>query len=598
MKQVWKWIIGVVLFIILLLVSVTWYYSRNWQPIVEAKLQEVVHNATGGLYTLKYEHLDLNVALGNATLHQAELIPDSAVYQKMIMLKLAPNNRYHIKIKALKVRRFSLMDVLSNKKLNIKTIIFEQPDIHLMSEYHAFNDTIVEKPPQTLYESIKDVFTSVNVKDIRIDDILFKYSKIEEGKSSDIDLDKVNIHVHDVLVDETSVSDTSRLFYTKMVEVRIPAFEYELPDGFYKAKFKDLLINTRDQNVLFTKVEYAPKMNKSSFYKQKKQNVTMAILKFDTLRFEQMDFRRFIEDQQTIAAKVQIKNGSVDLFQDKRYPKKGISKIGRSPHQQLMKMKKLLRIDSLFVDDISVGYHEFSAKFNKEGSITFDHAQGTLTNVTNDTLKLRQDKYLRADLTAKIMDTGKLHAQFGFDMLSANGFHTYKGTVGSMKATDFNRILRPLLNVELASGQIHKVAFNMEGNDYKNWGEFRFDYDDLKINLLNKPVDGQDKKAKKVVSFLINEIIINNSNPDGKGVYTIAKVDYTRVPEHSFFKTLWQSLLDGIKQCAGISPEREARLTGAASTAQDAVKGTKKVVKDTGRFFKNIFKKKDKKKEN
>src|SRR5690606_28797740 len=289
MKLLWKWIAGIVILLILSVVLVTWYYSRNWRPIVEAKLQEVVHNSTGGLYSLKYEDLDLNIGLGNATLSRAELVPDSAVYQKMILLKTAPNNRYHIKIGALKVRRFSLMDVLSSKKLNIKTIVFDEPEIHLMSEYHAFNDTIADKPSQTLYESIKDMFTSINVKDIQVDDIRFKYSKIEEGKSSDISLDKVNIRVHDVLVDETSLADTTRLFYTKMVDVQIPSFEYELPDGFYKAKFKDLRINTRDQNVLFTKVEYAPKMKKVAFFRQKKQNVTMAVLKFDTLRFEKLD---------------------------------------------------------------------------------------------------------------------------------------------------------------------------------------------------------------------------------------------------------------------------------------------------------------------
>ncbi len=595
MKVIWRWIISVVAFILLSLVIVTWYYSRNWHPIVEAKLKEVVHNATDGLYSLKYDELDLNIGLGNATLYKAELIPDSAVYQEMIARKVAPNNRYHIKIKALKVRRFSLMDVLSSQKLNIKTIMFDEPEIHLMSEYHAFNDTIAEKPSRTLYESIKDIFTSIKVKDIQVDDVKFKYSKIEEGKSSDISLDKVNIRVHDVLVDETSLADTSRLFYTKMVDVQIPSFEYELPDGFYKAKFKDLRINTKDQNVLFTEVEYAPKMKKAAFFRQKKQNVTMAVLKFDTLRFEKLDFKRFIEDQQTIAARVQIKNGSVDLSNDKRYPKTPQNKIGHSPHQGLMKMKKLLRIDTVLVDNISVTYHEFSAKYGREGSISFDHAHGVLTNMTNDTTRLEQDKYMRADLRAKIMGAGSLHAKFGFDMLSSEGSHTYQGTLGSMKATAFNRILRPLLNVEIASGNINKIAFNMEGNDYKNWGEFRFDYDDLKISLLNKPEAGEDKKAKKLVSFLVNEIIINNSNPEPNGNYHIGKVNYTRIAEHSFFKTLWQSMLEGIKQCAGISPEREARLMGTASTAQNVVKGTKKVVRDTGKFFKNIFKKKEKK---
>lgn len=593
MRPVWKWILGVLVLIIIVIGGTIWYYSHNWKPIVESQLKEVVQNSTDSLYRLDYADLDLNIALGNITLHEVELIPDSTIYQDMVRQQTAPNSRYHIKIKNLKVRRFSLMDVLSRKKLNIKTIIFEEPDIHMMTEFHAFNDTIADKPTKTLYENIKDIFTSVNVRDIKFDNVKFKYTTIEQEKSSDIQLDRVNIVVQDVLVDETSLADTTRLYYTKMVDVQIPGFEYELSDGFYKAKFDDLRINTRDQNVLFTKVVFAPKMSKQAFFRNKKQNITMVALQFDTLRFEQLDFQRMIDDQQTIAVKAQIKNGKLDLSSDKRYPKYPVSKVGQSPHQKLMQATKLLRIDTLLVDNISVTYHEFSGKYNREGSISFDHAQGMLTNITNDTTTLKEDKFMRADLSAKIMGSGTLRAKFGFDMLSSNGFHTYQGTLSAMKATAFNRILRPLLNVEIASGNIQKVAFNMEGNDYKNWGEFRFDYDDLKINLLNKPEEGEETKSKKLASFLVNEIIINNSNPQPGGQYNIGKVNYTRVKEHAFFKTMWQSLLEGIKQSAGISPEREAKLMGTAETASGVVKGTKKVIKNTGGFFRNIFKKKE-----
>ena len=244
MRPIWKWVLGIIVTIVVILGAVVWYYSRNWKPIVETKLKEVVHNSTDGLYSLRYDDLDLNVSLGNVTLTNAELIPDSAVYQKMILSKDAPNNRYHIKLKKLKVRRFNLMDVLSDKKLNIKSISFEEPNIHLLSEYHAFNDTVSNKPKKTLYENLKDIFTSVNVKDIVIDNVKFKYSKFEQGKQSSIDLDKITIKVHDVLVDETSLHDTTRFFYTKMVDVEIPGFEYDLPDGYYKAKFKGLKINT------------------------------------------------------------------------------------------------------------------------------------------------------------------------------------------------------------------------------------------------------------------------------------------------------------------------------------------------------------------
>lgn len=590
MKSLWKWVLIVFSVLVLGVLILVWYYGRNWKPIVETKLKEVVHKSTGGLYTLKYDDLDLNIALGNATLWNAELIPDSAVYQQQVLSKKAPNNRYHIKLKTLKIRRFSLMDVLSDKRLNIRSIVFEEPSIHLISEYHAYNDTISDQAQKTLYENVKDIFKSINVKDIKIDNVKFKYSKIEEGHTSGISLDQVNINVHDVLVDETSLTDTSRLYYTKMVDVQIPKFEYDLPDGYYRARFESLRINTREQNVLFTKVFYGPKMGKNAFFKQKKQNVTMAVLAFDTLRIEHLDFRRLIDNQQTIASKVQIKNGSVDLSADKRYPKYPVVKVGHSPHQQLMNAKKLLRLDTVLVDNIRVTYHEFSAKFGREGAISFDGARGTLTNVTNDTIALKKDKFMRADLVAKVMGSGRLHAKFGFDMLSKTGYHTYSGTLGAMNATAFNRILQPLLNVGIASGNIKKIAYNMEGTDRKNWGSFKFDYNDLKIDLPKK----ENGKKSKIVSFLVNQILINDSNPDANEIYHVGKINYRRVPEHTFFKTVWQSLLDGIKQCAGISPEREAKLIGAAETVKEVSSEAKGVVQKTEKFFKRLFKKKEK----
>jgi len=230
--------------------------------------------------------------------------------------------------------------------------------------------------------------------------------------------------------------------------------------------------------------------------------------------------------------------------------------------------------------------------------ITFNNARGTITNLTNDSLHLKQQKQMKANLSAKIMNAGNLNVQFGFDMLSKDGAHTYKGTLGPMQAPAFNKILKPLLNVEIASGNIRKVSFNMSANDYRNWGDFRFDYDHLKISLLNKP--GSDNEKKGIASFLVNQILINDSNPDANEKYHIGKVNYRRVPEHTFFKTLWQSLLEGIKQCAGISKEREAKLMGTAEGAKNIVDESKNVIKKTGNFFKGIFKKKDKdeKKEN
>jgi len=585
MRPVWKWVIGIVAFIIIGLVSTTWYFSTRWKPIVEDQLKEAIKNASDSLYTLKYDDLDINLGLGNVIVKNAELIPDSNVYKQMDLRKEAPNNRVHIKVSKIKILDFSIREILANKKLKIKTIAFESPEIHLMNEFHAYNDTVSTKPQKTLYESVKKFLNAIQVGGIEVGNIDFKYSQLDKGKSTSMDIKKVNLKVRDVLIDSTSIDDSARFYHTKMIDLEIPGFEYTLPGGLYKTKFEKLKINTEEQNILLTKVSYGPALKKEAFYQKKGNGGTISTLQFDTLRLEKLDFKSLMRNKQVLAKRVQVKNGSVVIAADKRFPGPPSSKIGQAPHQRLLQMTSLLRLDTVFIEHVDVTYAEFSKKYMREGSISFEQARGHLTNVTNDSIALRKDKWMRADITAKVMGKGVLNVKFGFDMLSKNGVHTYSGSLGAMNATAFNRILRPLLNVEISSGNIQKIAFDFQANDYRNWGKFKFDYNHLKINLIEL---GEKKKSTKAaISFIVNSFLLNDSNPDANGIYHVGDVNYKRVAQHTFFKTLWQSLLAGIKECVGMSPEREAQLMGTA-------KKTTSTVSKTKTFFNKLFKKEDK----
>lgn len=595
MKPIWKWVIGILVLIVVALAGISWYLSRNWKPIVEEKLKELVKNSTDSLYSLTYEDLNMSIALGNLTLKNVILKADTQVYARMEDAELAPDNLYGIEIKELKVKRFGILNVLRNRELNIKSIDLTDPRIHLTNKYHAYNDTVsVEKPKKSLYESVKEVFNSVNIGGIDMQNAAFKYTKLGDGQSTDFGLDSVQIRVEDILIDEKAQTDTSRLYYTKLIEAIIPGFEYKFSNGFYMAKFDMLKINTQEQTLLLTNVDYKPVLDKATFYKKHGKNVTRADLHFDTLYMEKLDFKQLIEKQYTIARRAHIINGYSKLYGDKRYPKQPVNQIGQAPHQKLMRVKKLIQVDTVFVKNVDVVYGEMSGKYHREGEISFNGATGTLTNVTNDTLILSQDKYMRADLRAKVMDQGNLHAKFTFDMLSKTGEHSYHGTLGRMNASAFNRILDPLLNVGIRSGNIRGIRFDISGTDYRSRGDFRFDYDNLKIDLKAEPGQQRKKSSLKIASFLVNQLIINDSNPDANEKYHIGKVDHRRVPEHTFFKNLWQSLLDGIKQTAGISKEREEKWKERAEVAKETVERTKETSQQTKGFIRGLFKKKEK----
>lgn len=596
MKPIWKWVIGILVTIVVTVVGISWYLSRNWKPIVEEQLKEIVRNTTDSLYNLTFDELHMSVALGNVTLKNAVFKADTQVYARMEAAQTAPDNLYNIEVTELKVKRFGIRALLADRRLNIKSIALTDPHIHLTNKYHAYNDTIPteNKPKKSLYESIRDVFSAVDVDRIDIENANFQYTQLADDESTDFALHNVNIQVEDVLIDPTAQTDTSRLYYTKRIEAIVPGFEYTFADGLYVAKFDTLKVNTQEQNLLLTNVICKPVIDKAAFYKKHGKNVTRTDLHFDMLYLEKLDFKRLIEEQHTIAHSARIKNGYASLYGDKRYPKQPVNQIGEAPHQKLMRIQKLIHVDTVFVDNVDVVYGEMSGRYHREGEISFNGSTGTITNVTNDTVRLSQDKYMKADLRAKILKSGDLHVQFSFDMLSKTGEHSYNGTLGAMKAAAFNRILYPLLNVEIASGNIRGIRFNINGTDYRSRGDFRFDYDNLKIDLKSDPHNPRKKSSLKIASFLVNQLIINDSNPDANEKYHVGKVNHRRVPEHTFFKNLWQSLLDGIKQTAGISQEREVKWKERAETAKRTIERTKETSQQTKGFFRGLFKKKEK----
>jgi len=586
MKPIWKWIIGIVAGLLVIAAIGVWYLSRHWKPILEAQLKEAIISSTDSLYLIAYDELDFNLITGNAAIKNLRLTADTNRYAEMVRQTQAPDNIYNIDIANLRIRRFHPRRILTGRRLHIDDIIIDTPTIHIVNEYHAYNDTVVTKQDErTLYQRISNILHEVSVTRIQLNDIHVKFSKKTDSTLNETVLNNLNVQVSDILIDSLSQFDTTRFYHTRAIDVDMPGFRYDTPDSFYYVSFDRLQIATLHKQVKLTGLKYAPRMNRAEFYRRKQQAKDMAIIAFPMIRLEAIDLQRLVQSQKIYAGSLHIDSGTVAISNDLRYPKKPTNKIGKSPHQLLLKLKQPIKIDSVLLNNVDISYAEVSRKYKKEGKITFDRTIGVIRNVTNDSVALLQDKTMVADLTSYMMNTGKLDVVFTFDMLDKHGAHTYKGTLGPMNGKPLNRILTPLLNAEVASANIKGLSFDMKADDHRARGSLRFDYDNMRINLLTNDGAGE-KSSKKVLSFLANSFIINDSNPDANGKYHTGRINYVRPETFSFFKTLWQSLLQGIKECAGISPEREQRLMNAA---EDAKKASEK----TGGFFKRVFGKKE-----
>ena len=586
MKPIWKWVIGIVAVLLVAALAGSWYLSRHWKPLLYDKIREVVIRSTDSLYRLDYDELDFNLLTGNAAIRNFRLTPDSAVYARQQELELAPDNRYDIRIANLEIKGFHPRQILTDQQLRIDDIIVDTPAIHVINEYHVYNDTAtVEKDKRTLYQRISGVLNAVGVGNVALNSMNFRFTKIRDSSMVETTLQRVDVAARDILIDSVSQFDTTRFYHTRAIDVDIPGFRWETADSLYFVSFDRLQVATGQKRVVLTGLQYAPSVSRAEFYKRKQEAAEMATIGFPVIRLEDVDLHRYARSQKIYAGSLHIDSGVVDLLKDLRYRRVTENKIGKSPHQQLLKMRQPIKIDSVLLHDVAVRYREVSAKYGKEGEISFDRTSGALYNVTNDTLALIQNRSLTAHFTSYLMDAGKIDVAFDFDMLDDRGAYTYKGTLGAMDGRLFNRIITPLLNAEVGNANIRGVSFAMQADDYRTTGSMRFDYRDVQLNLLPPP--GTDAKtAMRIASFLAKSFVINDSNPDANGVYHTGRINYRRPESYSFFKTMWKSMLEGIKQCAGISKEREQRLLQAAEDA-------KEIREKTGGFFRRIFGKKE-----
>lgn len=588
MGPIWKWVIGIAVFLFVGIAGGAWYLSRHWMPILDKQVRAAVAHSSDSLYRIAYDALDLNLLTGNILLSNFELIPDTAVYQQLKLARKAPDNIYHIRVDQLRIRRFHPRRVLMGRRLHIDEIIFDQPAVHIRNEYQAYNDTVPAGDRKALYESIAQVLHSVSVGDILLNDIDFKFTKVTDTLVQDTELKNINLHVRDVLVDSLSQHDSTRFYYTRGIELAMPGIRYDTPDSLYYLGFDRLQVvaSGASNELVLTGFTYAPRVSRTAFYQAVGYAKAIIDLKLDTLRFRGMDMQRFLNSQRLHADALYVQGGELAISNDIRYGRLQAKQIGDGPHQKLMRLGPNFRIDSVLLDAVDIRYSEIGERTGKEGEITFDRTNGKFYNVSNDSLYLLGNREMAWEVTTYLMNTGRLSASFAFDMLAADGAYSYNGRLGRMDGRVLNKLLHPLLNIEIASANIQGLHFDVHATDTRARGSLRFDYTDLKANILGEEDEEGRQVRKGLVSFLANRFIFNDSNPDANGVYHAGPINFSRPSDHTFWRYTWKSLLDGIKPSVGLDAEREERLQQRAASAKQAAERT-------GSFFRSLFQRKE-----
>lgn len=206
--------------------------------------------------------------------------------------------------------------------------------------------------------------------------------------------------------------------------------------------------------------------------------------------------------------------------------------------KKLRDVKFPLYIKQIDIKNSKLSYEEVAEKANIPGKITFGDFNAKIKDVNNAKMKAKPT-LVKVDSNFNFFGDAPTDVHWQFDVANKNDYYAINGTIKALSVDNANLFVRPYLNVSL-DGQIQYLKFDYRGDSQKIGGNFYFKYTDMHVNFLNKNTG----KEKKVLSAIANIFVKN----DSKGEPNHVEVDVKRDPNKSFFNTLWQGIMEGLKK--------------------------------------------------
>jgi len=593
--KIWLGIlVGFVSVILVLALLVNSY----WSPIFAKKVKSVVLTASDSLYNVDFSKAELHVLRGKIIIYNISLKPDTAVYNRRKKRHLAPNNLVELHVKRLVIDHFHPFDLYFDHKVEIGDIILNEPDVVVSYQLNHKTDTVI-KDNRTVWQKMSKTIHSIHIGGIFLNDIRFKYSDYSGHKVAISELKEMSVSANDLLIDSATQKDKSRLLYCKDIVAELNNYKGQTHSGLYTYTVKHLKLSTHTSQLNMEGITLEPVSTADFFSKTKKDRFT---LNLDSLQLNNFDYLSYHKYRTVNASVLTLKNGTFALFNNPNKTKKqGVDKIMSFPAVILNKLSTNLKLDTIIVKGINVAYSEYNKKSYQTGTLKFNNTRGRFLNITNNKEALLKNSISTVQLTTRFMNSANLDVFFSFNLTDKDAAYSYKGNLGLMDLQAINPAVMPLAMVKITSGTIKQLSFDIHADSHINKGKVSVLYNNLKVKLLKPDTTYNTLSGKFIETMFANLFIIKHDNPDkaGEPARTF-NVTYMRPKGSPFFKTIWATLLSGIKPSVGldVKTEQATQAKMAAQTSkkqQHLAKKTARQQRRAARKLKRELKKEQKK---
>jgi hypothetical protein len=544
-RQYKKVILGAAAVLVFVVIVLLIFVNRFVEPILKDRLNTLIVQGSDSLYTYTLGGLKANIFGGNVEVENLQIRVDSNRYEYLRKRNALPSLTMQLTLGRGHIYGLGVLDLLFNKRVKVREIMSGDANLKL-SRHIVTHEEETENLP--LWKAMKPKIKSISIDRIRLEGVKMNYKNADTSESVKIEFEGCDALFRNIRIDSASAVDTARIGFAQSVFLKIQEAKYRTPDSSYKLKMDTVTYSSDDKTLLIRDFKFQPTLKDEEFYKGKTIQQSMYIIKFDRISMNGLRLDHFIRNNYIDPQQVIFDSADISIYLDKTLLPDFTSRIGKYPHQQLLKASSLIHINNILLRSGKIQYTEKGNQTNQEGVFRMDNLQMTAANITNDPVAIRKDPVCTATIKGTMLGNSPFETAFRFFLDSANGRFEAKGSVHEVSTAQLDAMARPFANVQVNSLNIHQLQFNVQGEDYSATADVQMRYNGLSLILKEKDEETGKLKTKKFITNLLNKFIMWPDNPGPDGVERVARQHKVlRLTTQSFFGFLWKTVFAGMQ---------------------------------------------------
>lgn len=545
------------LLVLVLLIATGLVYYKKWRnDFLHKKVPELVFLESDSLYRITYDAVDIDEVDGEIMIKNLQLIPDST-YKNPTDSTL-PRNLLRVTVPEVYITGVQTDAAVIDKEVIASKIKLTSPVVTMFNNRRSAkdNNNSTDNTPTTdkIYKILLRGLQKIKVDTIIITDADYHICQWPNGDTV-FSGSKINAQLHHINISDSTSTDTSRVLFAEKASLDVSDIVIRSNRGLYQYSFNDIKLLSGERSFAVKKLHITPLLGEAAFVKAAKWQTDRLDFDLYNLLFKQVNVQEILNGN-LIANELVIKNAQFKIFRDKSYPNKQDNKVGHYPHQELLKIPVQVALKKVIVQSGHIEYKEKNPQTAKSGVVIFDDVSASLLNVTN---MKDYSGIMTVNFNSRFLSKVPLSATLQFYMKNKSGKFTVHGSMKTTDATIFNPLSKPMALVEINSGTIQSLDFNLICDDYKAKGIIQLLYNDLKVKILKQEELGEaNYKSKKIFSFLANTLI-PDANPQKNKPVRIVTVNHTRDPHRSMFNLIWKAIFEGAQKTVKIDGKLGAK---------------------------------------